>query len=85
MKYLLFVNFANDLKHNSVFETIEEVIESAKHIIKDEELNEELEKFPETKDLINHLNTNDDFLFTLSNGTWFPIQSYPVFSRHFQL
>jgi hypothetical protein len=81
MKYLLFVNFENNLKHNAIYETIQEVIASARNIIRDEELSVELENFPETIDLVSYLDSNDDFLFTLSNGTWFPIQPFPIFSR----
>jgi hypothetical protein len=31
MKYLLFVNFENNLKHNAIYETIQEVIASARN------------------------------------------------------
>ncbi|HMU99415.1 MAG TPA: hypothetical protein PKA15_11570 [Chitinophagales bacterium] len=81
MKYFLFISYMNNLKHNSIYETLEEVIDSVKEVVTEENLTIEIDALPNREELKSHLTENDDFLFTLSNGTWFHIQCNPVFAK----
>ena len=66
---------------NSIFETLEAVLESIKELLNEEDLTIELDALPNEEELKNHLTENDDFLFSLSNGTWCHIQCNPVFAK----
>lgn len=79
MKYLLFINFASELKHNSQYNTLGEVCESVQQLIEDENLDIKKECLPSLDKVKRCLEDNDDYFGQLSNGTWYHIQPYPVF------
>lgn len=79
MKYLLFINFNSGFKHNKVYDTLNSLHESVEQFVADEKLNAKTEKLPNIIDLKKHLQKNDDYIQELSNGSWYHIQSDPVF------
>lgn len=80
MKYLLFVNFANGLKHNCEYENLDEITESLTELIQDEGLDIQEEDIPEANNIKKYLEDNDDYCRQFSNGIWYHIQIYPVFT-----
>ena len=81
MKYLLFINYNSGLKHNSIYENLPEIHESLIQLAEDEEINIEELKVPTIDDFKKHLDFNGDYCGILTNGTWYHLQTYPVFER----
>lgn len=79
MKYLLFVNFNTGLRHNTIHEKLEYVLESVGQLVENEDLDVKKEKLPSISELKEYLNKDDDFCGQLSNGTWFHIQPQNIF------
>ncbi len=79
MKYLLFISFNNGLLHNAIYNTLKEVSESIAQLIEDEGLNRNEEKIPTTNHLKRRLQKKDDYFTVLANGTWYHVQTHPVF------
>jgi len=74
MKYLLFVSFNNGLMHNAVYENLAILHESINQLVEEEELIIKKEKVPSFSELKSHFKNEEDFICSLSNGTWFHIQ-----------
>lgn len=79
MKYLLFMSFNNDLLHNCIYNSLSDICESIKQLIKDEDLDTKKEKIPTIRSLKKYLSINDDYIGRLTSGTWYHIQCHPVF------
>ena len=79
MKYLLFVCFDSGLMHNCIYNTLNDVYESVRQLIEEENLEMENETMPTLHHLKTHLEKHDDYASTFTNGTWYHVQSYPVF------
>ena len=79
MKYLLFISFNNGLLHNAIHDRLSAVSESVAQLVGEENLDTRKETIPTPYDLEKHLSEYDDYLGHLSNGTWYHIQSHPVF------
>lgn len=80
MKYLLFINFSSGLRHNNVYDTLDDVIESIIQLVQDEGLKVKKEKISNTVSIRKHLEKNDDYFGQLSNGTWYHVQPHPIFA-----
>lgn len=80
MKYFLFINYVCGLKHNSIYNSFNDLYESVLQLIEEENLELSQENMPSFKNLENHLENEDDYLSNLSNGTWYHVQRNPVFS-----
>ena len=61
MNYFLFINFNSGLMHNAVYETLEDVLESVRNLVQDEDLDIKNEKIPNITELKKCLNKNDDY------------------------
>lgn len=81
MKHLLFISYSSGLKHNCIYNSLEEVAESIEQLVNEEGLNNTTERTPSASKLAKHLSENDDFYYQLSNGTWYHLQLHPVFSK----
>ena len=79
MNYLLFISFPSGLMHNCIYDTLNDVYESVRQLIQEENLNMENEKMPTSHHLKMHLEKHDDYVNMLANGTWYHVQSHPVF------
>ena len=65
--------------HNNIYNTLDDVCESLKQLVQDEDLKIENEKTPQPYNLSKYLEKHDDYFGQLTNDTWYDIQSYPVF------
>jgi len=80
MGYLLFISYKCGLKHNCVYNTLDDVFKSIEQIVTEEGLLHSIEQTPTVEQLHTFLSTDDDYVHQLSNGTWYHIQMHPVFS-----
>lgn len=79
MKYFLFISYICNLKHNSIYNSLNDLYESLLQLIEEEKLELSTENIPSLKALQNHLERQEDYLGHLSNGTWYHVQLNPVF------
>jgi hypothetical protein len=82
MSYLLFISYKCGLKHNCVYNTLEDVFKSIEQMVTEEGLIHSIEQTLTVEQLCTFLTTEDDYVHQLSNGTWYHIQMHPVFSKH---
>lgn len=80
MKYLLFINFNSGLRHNNVYDTLNDVNESIIQLAQEEGLKVKKEKIPNSVSVKKYLEKNDDYFGQFSNGTWYHIQPHPIFA-----
>jgi len=75
---LLFINYNSGLKHNAIYENLQNIYESIEQLRLEENLSEEI---PTVEFLKTYLENEDDYLHTFSNNTWFHIQYFPIFNQ----
>jgi len=81
MKYLLFINFSSGLMHNKIYDALNDLHESVEQFIESESLGIRTERLPSIGNLRRYLQKDDDYFQELSNGSWYHIQSDPVFGQ----
>ncbi|MBI4646864.1 MAG: hypothetical protein HY738_09800 [Bacteroidia bacterium] len=81
MKYLLFISYSSGLKHNCIYNSLDEAAESIEQLMEEEGLNNVTENTLSIAQLAKHLSDNDDFFHQLSTGTWYHLQLHPVFAK----
>lgn len=72
--FFLFTSSKSGLMHNNIFETLVICFEALQEFLMDEGLSHEESKHLNLSKIIIHLIDNDDYIFYLSNGSWFHIQ-----------
>lgn len=81
MKHLLFISYSSGLRHNCIYNSLEEAAESIEQLVTEEGLNNTTERTLTASQLAKHLTNEDDYFHQLSNGTWYHLQMHPVFSK----
>jgi len=81
MQYLLFINYFSGLKHNSIYNHLNEVVESISQLYEEENLDSPSEYIITEQTFAEHFRVHDDFEETLPNGTWYHLQCFPVFEK----
>lgn len=81
MKYLLFISCSSGLKHNCIYNSLGDAVESIEQLTTAEGLNNTTEQTPSVPQLMKFLTNEDDYFHQLSNGTWYHLQMYPTFAK----
>lgn len=69
--YLLFISYNTGLMHNKSYNSFNEIYQSIDQLTVEENINETIIS---KADLSQMLNTEADFKYCFSNGTWFHVQ-----------